>query len=79
MTVPLYIFCICISFYLTVFFFQMVIAFNITQVEPVSFGKYKYPSWANGMGWVISISSAIPIPVCAIIAVFVLKGSFVQV
>lgn len=32
-----------------------VLLFNLVQYKPLSYGKYTYPGWANGLGWVLSL------------------------
>ena len=40
---------------------------------------YKYPTWALGLGWFLSLSSLVCIPLYAIVAFLKTKGSFKNV
>lgn len=52
-----------------------ILVSSIVQYTPVKYGKYKYPSWADGVGWVISLVSIIWIPLGAIHEIYINKGS----
>lgn len=46
-------------------FLIFIIVFGLINYEPLSHGDYVYPSWANGLGWFIAISSMSMIPLMA--------------
>lgn len=48
--------------------FQAVWVFSLIDYEPPSYrnGEYKYPWWAEAIGWGIASLSLICIPACAI-------------
>ncbi|XP_069130315.1 sodium- and chloride-dependent glycine transporter 1-like [Argopecten irradians] len=52
--------------------------FSVTQLSPVTYGTYQYPQWAIVLGWILGMTSLVPIPVCAIIAILKEKGSLVS-
>ncbi|XP_052077223.1 sodium- and chloride-dependent glycine transporter 2-like isoform X4 [Mytilus californianus] len=56
----------------------LMIVFNMIQFTPVSYGTYKYPSWAVGAGWIISFASVIPIPLYIIKDVWSAEGTILQ-
>ena len=35
--------------------FQAVFVFNLIQYAPLTYDKYKYPAWADGLGWILSL------------------------
>ncbi|XP_060568754.1 sodium- and chloride-dependent glycine transporter 1-like isoform X3 [Ruditapes philippinarum] len=32
-----------------------VFVFNLIQYTPITYDKYKYPSWADGLGWILAL------------------------
>ncbi|KAJ8297706.1 hypothetical protein KUTeg_024237 [Tegillarca granosa] len=52
--------------------------FSVTQLSPVTYGKYEYPSWAIAFGWILGIVSLVPLPVCAIIAIVKEEGPLIE-
>lgn len=61
---PLLVLCILIS--------------SIIQYTPVQYEKYKYPVWADAVGWCISLVSIVWIPLGAIHEIYSNKGSLLQ-
>ena len=45
---------------------QCILVFSFINYEPAKYGKYSYPLWADGVGWLLTMSSVIPIFVVAI-------------
>ncbi|KAI0215921.1 hypothetical protein LSAT2_031995 [Lamellibrachia satsuma] len=43
-----------------------ILVFSFVNYEPASYGKYIYPLWADSVGWLLTMSSVIPIFVVAI-------------
>uniref|UniRef100_A0A7N8WHX5 Transporter n=1 Tax=Mastacembelus armatus TaxID=205130 RepID=A0A7N8WHX5_9TELE len=57
----------------------VLLVFSIIQFKPARYENYVFPSWAQGVGWVIALTSIIWIPLGAIHTLWVLPGSFMQV
>ncbi|XP_028277145.1 sodium- and chloride-dependent GABA transporter 1 isoform X3 [Parambassis ranga] len=55
-----------------------ILIFSIIQFKPARYENYVFPSWAQGVGWVIALASIIWIPLGAIHTLWVLPGSFMQ-
>ena len=34
---------------------QAVFIFNLIQYAPLTYDEYKYPSWADGLGWILAL------------------------
>lgn len=56
----------------------VILIFSIIEFKPASYEDYVFPTWAQGVGWVIALSSIIWIPVCAVHTLWVLPGSILQ-
>ncbi|XP_069768284.1 sodium- and chloride-dependent GABA transporter 1 isoform X2 [Narcine bancroftii] len=50
--------------------------FIIIDFKPVHYGKYQYPDWAQGLGWVIALASLVWIPFGAFHTMLTSRGSF---
>lgn len=61
------------------FLLQIILVFVIIQFQPARYEGVTFPSWAQGIGWVVAVASIIWIPLCAIHTLWVLPGSFLQV
>ncbi|KAK7934124.1 hypothetical protein WMY93_005020 [Mugilogobius chulae] len=55
-----------------------ILVSSIVQYTPVRYGKYKYPNWADSLGWAVSLVSIIWIPLGAIHEIYINKGSFYE-
>lgn len=55
-----------------------ILVSSIVHYTPVRYGKYKYPSWADGVGWGVSLVSIIWIPLGAIHEIYNNKGSLYE-
>lgn len=53
-------------YFVTPMFILTIWAFNWYQYEPVTYGSYVYPTWAQIMGWLIGLTSIVSIPLGAI-------------
>ncbi|XP_061907295.1 sodium- and chloride-dependent GABA transporter 1 [Entelurus aequoreus] len=51
---------------------------SIIHYTPVQYGQYKYPLWAEWVGWCVSLVSLIWIPIGAIHEICSNKGSFIS-
>ncbi|XP_067864282.1 sodium- and chloride-dependent GABA transporter 1 [Heptranchias perlo] len=56
----------------------VVMVFVIIEFEPARYGSYKYPEWAQGLGWIIALTSLIWIPAGVVHTLLTLKGSFYE-
>ncbi|XP_078278940.1 sodium- and chloride-dependent GABA transporter ine [Rhinoraja longicauda] len=52
--------------------------FVVIDFEPVRYGSYKYPAWAQSLGWVIALASLVWIPSGALHTLLTLKGPFLE-
>uniref|UniRef100_A0A3Q2PLJ1 Si:ch211-225b11.1 n=1 Tax=Fundulus heteroclitus TaxID=8078 RepID=A0A3Q2PLJ1_FUNHE len=55
-----------------------VLGSSIVQYTPPRYGEYMYPTWAEFVGWVITLVSIIWIPLCAVHELYTSKGSLLQ-
>lgn len=65
--------------FLAPLFLLFITVYGIIGYEPLSYGDYTYPGWANALGWCIAGSSVIMIPGMAIYKIIVTPGSLKQV
>merc|ERR1712059_143414 len=56
----------------------LILFFTWTDFNGNSYGEYDFPAWANGLGWCITFSSIIGIPIVAIIKILQEEGSFIN-
>jgi Sodium:neurotransmitter symporter family len=59
--------------------FQSIFIFFIIQYEPIRYGTYQYPTWAEAIGIFISLTSMVWIPAYAIYYVLATPGSIKDV
>uniref|UniRef100_I3K4P8 Transporter n=1 Tax=Oreochromis niloticus TaxID=8128 RepID=I3K4P8_ORENI len=52
----------------------VILIFSIIQFKPARYGKYVFPPWAQGVGWIIALASIIWIPLGAIHTLWVLPA-----
>ncbi|XP_060895262.1 sodium- and chloride-dependent GABA transporter 1 [Labrus mixtus] len=55
-----------------------ILTTSVVQYTPARYGEYKYPVWAEGVGWCVSLVSIVWIPIGAIQEMLHNKGSFLQ-
>lgn len=53
--------------------------YSISQWSGITYGKYKYPGWAEFFGWVIALSSMLCIPGFAIYQIWNTPGTLYEV
>eukprot|EP00111_Clytia_hemisphaerica_P016317 TCONS_00048314-protein len=53
----------------------LVLIFKLTQWEGISYGTYKFPPWAEAIGWMLALATAIMIPLFAVITLFKADGN----
>jgi len=70
---PVY-FQICWKF-LAPFLILAIWIFSLIDYERPTYGSYRYPEWAIGLGWWLASLSILPIPVCAGLALWQAPGS----
>lgn len=61
------------------FVLQAVIMFGLLYHEPLQYQNYKYPMWAEWIGWSLALSSIMMIPIVAIIQLCHTPGSLKEV
>ncbi|KAK7500589.1 hypothetical protein BaRGS_00008164 [Batillaria attramentaria] len=52
--------------------------FSVSQLAPVTYGTYNYPTWAIVFGWGLGLISLLPLPVVAIHSICKEKGTLWQ-
>ncbi|XP_052076409.1 sodium- and chloride-dependent glycine transporter 2-like [Mytilus californianus] len=64
--------------FITPIVIMVMLVFNMTQLQPVSYNTYQYPSYAIVIGWVVGMVSVVPIPLYMIKAVACAEGTIQQ-
>ncbi|XP_057657398.1 sodium-dependent noradrenaline transporter-like [Diorhabda carinulata] len=59
-------------------FIICVVMFGLFHHEPLQYNDYFYPIWAEWIGWALTLSSIIMIPLFAIIQILKTKGSLAE-
>lgn len=57
----------------------MILVFTLYDFDTLKYGKYDYPEWADGVGWLLSLASVFAIPVVAIVNIVKEEGSIMTV
>jgi len=68
---------VCLKF-ITPLIILTILFYSIFNHTPVTYGKYNYPSWAIGIGWITAGLGIIPIPGFAIFEICRAKGTLWQ-
>lgn len=55
-------------------FLMVIIVYGLISYEPLKYGEYKYPSWANILGLCIASSSVLCIPIGALYQFYAAPG-----
>ena len=58
---------------------QVLLVFTLARYEGPSYGDYHYSTGAIVLGWAVASVSFVPIPVYAIVQLFMASGSFTEV
>jgi hypothetical protein len=53
--------------------------FALLYQQPLKYGDYQYPSWAEWIGWTLALSSIFMIPLVAFINILQTPGTFKEV
>ena len=59
-------------------FFQLILVFSWINYKGSSYDDYIFPAWANVLGWCITFSSVVCVPIVAIWKIFHEEGSLVS-
>uniref|UniRef100_UPI00358FC89F sodium- and chloride-dependent glycine transporter 2 n=1 Tax=Myxine glutinosa TaxID=7769 RepID=UPI00358FC89F len=74
---PSYFWRICWAF-VTPTILTFILLFSFYQWKPMTYGDYKYPSWALAGGWLLVALSVIWIPIMCIVKMCLAPGGFVE-
>lgn len=55
-----------------------ILVFSFVDHSPVSYGTYKYPSWAVALGWVVALASLVPLPSFMVSTLLHTRGTLMQ-
>lgn len=55
------------------------IVYGLSTYQNLQLGDYVYPTWANALGWILSGTSMLAIPVVAVYQICRTPGSFIEV
>jgi len=53
----------------------MILIFSFARYKPVEYGDTPYPTWAEVIGWMMTLASNIPIFIVAVIVLFKAPGT----
>ncbi|XP_046559157.1 sodium- and chloride-dependent betaine transporter-like [Haliotis rubra] len=56
----------------------IIFCFSLYSYRPPNYGDYIYPTWATGLGWMISFGSIFPLPVVFIWTVYKTEGNSIR-
>lgn len=59
-------------------FLMVIIVYGLISYEPLTYGDYEYPMWANVLGLLIASSSVMCIPVVAVYQFYIAPGESVR-
>ena len=54
---------------------QAILVFSFVKYEAAKYGSYRYPLWADVIGWCMALASVIPIFVVMIVSIYRAEGS----
>ncbi|XP_046562025.1 sodium- and chloride-dependent glycine transporter 1-like [Haliotis rubra] len=56
----------------------IIFCYSLYSYRPPNYGDYIYPTWATGLGWMISFGSIFPLPVVFIWTVYKTEGNSIR-
>jgi len=54
---------------------QAILVFSFIKYHPVEYGKEQYPLWADLVGWMMPLSTNLPILIVAVLVVYNSRGN----
>ena len=70
----------CYSLFVPLLFFKACFICSFLDYQPLtSSGGYVYPDWAYRLGWVMALSSVVPVPIWAVVKICLTEGTLRQV
>jgi len=54
---------------------QAILVFSFIKYQPVDYGNEQYPLWADLIGWMMPLSTNLPILVVAVLVVYHSQGN----
>ncbi|XP_046371166.2 sodium- and chloride-dependent glycine transporter 1-like [Haliotis rufescens] len=60
--------------YICPILFLVIFSYSLYSYRPPKYGDYVFPAWATGLGWTISFSSLVPLPVIFFWTVYRTEG-----
>jgi hypothetical protein len=67
------------NFVLTIRIVQVIFIFSLASYKDMLGGEYQYPDWSINVGWVLTGSSVICIPVYIVYKLCITPGKFIHV
>ena len=58
---------------------QILWVFTIAMFEPIAYGEYVFPPWANAIGWFLALFSMLMIPGTILFKLCKAEGSLAEV
>lgn len=66
-------------FYISPVFLLVIFIFSLLGYEDMLGGEYEYPEWSMALGWALTLSSTLCIPIYIIYKLLITPGSFKHV
>jgi len=64
---------LCVILWQTLPLFQAILIFTWVDFKPTRYNEIEFPGWADGVGWMISLTSIMAIPTVMVYKIIVLK------
>lgn len=65
--------------YISPVFLLVIFIFSLLGYEEMLGGEYEYPEWSTTLGWALTLSSILCIPIYIIYKILITPGNFKQV